>query len=243
VSHVLILGAKSDIGKAIASQYAAHGYSLYLAARNVTEMKSLAKDLEIRHQQEIELIEFDAENMGAHEELYQSLSPTPIGVICVVGYLGDQEKAQSDSEELNQITKVNYTGCASILSVAANQLEEIGEGFIVGVTSVAGDRGRKSNYFYGSSKAALTVFLSGLRNRLSDKGVTVLTVKPGFVNTKMTELLNLPKKLTAEPQDVAKSVFKAQQANKDVIYVKSIWRWIMLLIKIMPEMLFKKTSL
>jgi len=243
VSYVLLIGAKSDIGKAIASEYAKNGYDLYLAARDVSELEAFAKDLEIRYQHKTESIEFDILNMDLHQELYQNLSPQPSGVICVVGYLGDQHKAQINNSEFKQITDTNYTGCASILSVAANALETTGNGFIVAITSVAGERGRKANYIYGSAKAALSTFLSGLRNRLVKANVSVLTVKPGFVNTKMTQGLQLPNHLTAQPEEVAQYVYSAQQANKNIIYVKPIWRWIMMIIKCIPEFIFKKTSI
>jgi len=115
-------------------------------------------------------------------------------------------------------------------------MEQNKNGFIVGISSVASDRGRKTNYIYGSSKAAF----SGLRSRLYQSNVRVLTVKPGFVNTKMTQGLNLPKKLTAEPQDVAVDIFKAQQNKKDVIYTKAKWRLIMLIVKNIPDFIFEK---
>ena len=122
-------------------------------------------------------------------------------------------------------------------------LEKEKRGFIVGVSSVAGDRGRKANYIYGSAKAGFSAYLSGLRNRLYESGVHVLTVKPGFVNTKMTEGLDLPPKLTAQPEDVAKDIYRAQQKGKDVLYTKGIWRLVMLIIKYIPEFMFKKMSI
>lgn len=240
---VLILGGKSDIGQAIAQQYAEHGYSIYLAARHVDSATSFAKNLEIKYQCRVGLYEFDVEDFSQHKYFYSELDPKPMGVICAIGYLGDQEKGQNNSNELLKIVQTNYTGCASILSVAANYLEEQKSGFIVAISSVAGDRGRQSNYLYGSAKAALTCFLSGLRNRLFDKGIQVLTVKPGFVYTKMTEMLNLPSKLTSSKEELAKIVFKAQQRGDSVIYVKRIWWLIMLVISNIPEFIFKRTKL
>ena len=125
----------------------------------------------------------------------------------------------------------------------ASDFEQRKSGFIVGITSVAGDRGRKSNYLYGSAKAALTVYLSGLRNRLYESQVHVMTVKPGFVATKMTEDMDLPEKLTAQPDEVADDIFNSQQKNKNVIYTKWIWRWVMLVIKAIPEWKFKGMSI
>jgi short-subunit dehydrogenase len=138
---------------------------------------------------------------------------------------------------------VNYTGAISILNIVANDFEKERRGFIVGVSSVAGDRGRKANYIYGSAKAGFSAYLSGLRNRLNDSGVQVLTVKPGFVNTKMTEGLDLPPKLTASPSEVAEDIFNAQQKGRNILYTKPIWMVIMLIIKHIPEFIFKKMSI
>ena len=125
----------------------------------------------------------------------------------------------------------------------ANHYEKDEKGFIVGVSSVAGERGRKANYIYGSSKAGFTTYLSGLRNRLYKSNINVLTVKPGYIYTKMTEKLKLPSLLTAKPDEVAKLIFSSQKKKKNVIYIKSVWRLIMLLIRIIPEWKFKKMDL
>ena len=127
----------------------------------------------------------------------------------------------------------------SLFNIIANDFEKRKSGFIVGISSVAGDRGRKSNYLYGSAKAAFTAYLSGLRNRLYDAQVHVMTVKPGFVATKMTEDMDLPEKLTAQPDEVADDIYNAQQKNKNVFYTKWIWRWVMLIIRSIPEWKFK----
>ena len=156
-----------------------------------------------------------------------------------MGYLGNQEKAQVDFEEVQKIIDTNYTGIVSLFNIIANDFEKRRSGFIVGISSVAGDRGRKSNYIYGSAKAGLTAYLSGLRNRLYDAHVHVLTVKPGFVATKMTENMDLPKKLTAQPEKVARDIFNAQQKGKNVLYTKWMWKWVMMVIKMIPEWKFK----
>ena len=160
-----------------------------------------------------------------------------------MGYLGDQKAAVNDFNEAKKILDTNYTGVVSLLNIIANDYESLKSGWIVGISSVAGDRGRKSNYIYGSAKAALTAYLSGLRNRLFDCGVFVLTVKPGFVNTKMTKGLDLPLMLTSQPQEVATNIYKAQQKNKNVIYTKRIWKYVMLIIKFIPEWKFKKMNI
>ena len=243
MNYVLIIGAKSDIAKATAREYAKHGYDLYLAGRNINELQEFANDITIRTGQTVKLVELDILNYESHSTIYYQLEQKPLGVISAVGYLGDQEKAQSDFREAKKIIDTNYTGVVSLLDIIADDFQQRKSGFIVGISSVAGDRGRKSNYIYGSSKAALTAYLSGLRNRLHDAQVKVVTVKPGFVATKMTAGMDLPKMLTAQPEAVAKDIFKAQQKGKSVVYSKWIWRWMMLIICHIPECQFKKMSI
>ncbi len=243
MSYLLIIGAKSDIAKATAREYAKHGYDLYLAARNVNELEAFATDVNVRTQKIVKLVELDILNYQSHQVFYDSLDEKPLGVISAVGYLGEQEKAQSDFKEAQCIMDTNYTGVVSLFNIIANDFEKRRNGFMVGISSVAGERGRKSNYIYGSAKAALTAYLSGLRNRLYDAQVHVLTVKPGFVATKMTEDMDLPEKLTAQPEAVAEDIYKAQQKGKNVLYTKWIWRWVMFVIRMIPEWKFKGMSI
>ena len=243
MNYVLIIGAKSDIAKATAREYAKNGYDLYLAARNSSELEAFANDITVRIQRTVKLVELDILDYKSHQTLYDNLEEKPLGVISAIGYLGEQEKAQSDFTEAQQIMATNYTGVVSLFNIIANDFEDRRSGFMVGISSVAGDRGRKNNYVYGSAKAALTAYLSGLRNRLYDAQVHVMTVKPGFVATKMTEGMDLPEKLTAQPEEVAEDIYKAQQKNKNVLYTKWMWRWVMMMIKMIPEWKFKGMSL
>lgn len=243
MSYILIIGAKSDIAKAVARKYAQQGYDLYLAARNSSELVDFANDIAIRSQIRVKIIELNILDYDSHASFYQQISEKPLGVISAVGYLGDQIKSQVDFDEAKLIMDTNYSGVVSLLNIIANDFEQRRSGFIIAISSVAGDRGRKSNYSYGSAKAALTAYLSGLRNRLFDSQVHVMTVKPGFVATKMTEKMNLPEKLTAQPEHVAEQIYKAQHKNKDILYTKWIWYWIMLLIKAIPEWKFKRMSI
>lgn len=243
MSFVLVIGSQSDIGKAVARAYADEGYDLYLASRNARNSDDFASDIQIRTGQQAMCIELDILDFPTHQSCYDALDAKPVGVISVVGYLGDQKLAQSNFAESRKIIDTNYTGIVSFLNIVADDFESRGKGFIVGISSVAGDRGRKSNYVYGSSKAALSVYLSGLRNRLSRANVQVLTVKPGFVNTRMTANLDLPGALTVQPEDVATAIIKGQKRNRDVIYVHWIWRSVMLMIRCIPDFIFRKSSL
>jgi len=243
MSMVLIIGAKSDIAKAVARKYAEQGYDLFLAARGSDELAALASDIEIRSQRNVKYGELDILDFDSHQAFYDALEEKPVGVVSAVGYLGSQEKAQNDFAEAQRIVNTNYLGIVSLFDIIAADFESRGSGFLVGISSVAGDRGRKSNYIYGSAKAAFSAYLSGLRNRLYAAGVQVLTVKPGFVATSMTEGMDLPAKLTAQPEQVAADIFRAQQKGKSILYTKWIWRWIMLIIQHIPEWQFKRMSL
>lgn len=240
---VLILGAGSDIAVAIARKFAAAGYNMQLAARNPDKLTPLQSDLSIRFSVNSTLHTFDAEAPERHAAFFHDLPVKPDITICVFGYLGDQQLAETHWDECQRIITVNYTGAVSILNLVAAHYAEQGKGSIVGISSVAGERGRMSNYFYGSAKAGFSAYLSGLRNRLYHHGAHVLTVQPGFVYTRMTEGMPLPKPLTATPELVAQAVFKAVERKKDVIFVKGMWRWIMLIIRNIPESIFKKMKL
>ena len=243
MASVLILGAASDMAIAIARRFAAAGHSIQLAARNVSRLQSLQSDLSVRHQSQCTLHEFDALDFDSHQHFVNSLPSLPEITICVFGYLGENEVARKDWKEALKIIHTNFTGAVSILNVISNVYAAQKKGVIVGVSSVAGERGRQSNYIYGSAKAGFSAYLSGLRNRMYHEGVHVLTVQPGFVYTSMTEHLQLPALLTARPEDVGVAVYKSVMARKNIIYVKWFWRWIMLIIRCIPEFIFKKMKL
>lgn len=243
MSTVLILGATSDIGTAIAKKFASEKYNVQLAARNEEQLKPLQSDLHIRYGVQSSVHNFDAEKFETHKNFYDSLSPKPDVTVYVIGYMNENEKVVGDWSESFRTINANYTGAVSILNIIAGDYAARGAGTIAGISSVAGNRGRQSNYIYGSAKAAFTAYLSGLRNKLFHSKVHVATVLPGFVNTKMTEHLNLPKPLTAQPDEVAKGVYEAVRKKKDIVYVKWFWRWIMFIIGSIPEGMFKKRKL
>ncbi|MGX5819188.1 SDR family oxidoreductase [Chitinophaga lutea] len=240
---VLILGAGSDMAVAIAREYARAGYAVQLAARNPSQLHPLQQDIAIRHNVPVTLHAFDALDFSSHRAFYDGLPQRPDVVICVFGYLGDQAKGQRDWNEAARILHTNYTGAVSILNVAAEEMDARKSGMIIGISSVAGERGRMSNYLYGSAKAGFTAYLSGLRNRLFHTGVHVMSVQPGFVYTRMTENLTLPPLLTARPEQVAKDIFQAAGKKKNVLYTRWFWRYIMLIIRNIPEFIFKKLKL
>jgi decaprenylphospho-beta-D-erythro-pentofuranosid-2-ulose 2-reductase len=240
---VLIIGAASDMAAAIAQKFAAAGYDIQLAARRTERLQPLQSDLQIRHRiictmHELDIIQFDK-----HQSFWNSLQVKPDITISVVGYMNDNDKVIASGEETIKTIATNYTGPVSLLNIIAADYASRQQGVIVGISSVAGMRGRQSNYIYGSAKAGFTAYLSGLRNKLFHSKVHVMTVLPGFVYTKMTEHLNLPKLLTAQPADVANAVYKGVKKKKNRIFVKWFWRWIMLIITSIPESMFKKKKL
>lgn len=243
MATVLILGATSDMGRALAKKMASKGFDLQLAARKMDDLKTLRSDLKIRFNIRCSLHSFDATRIDSHPLFWNSLPAIPDISIVVFGHMDDNQLAINNQESFLNTIHVNYTGAASILNILSRTYKDQERGQIVGISSVAGDRGRGTNYIYGSAKAAFTAYLSGLRNELFPFGVHVLTVLPGFVYTKMTEDLKLPAPLTATPEEVAETIYIALQKKKNIIYVKWFWRWIMLIIRNIPEGLFKKLKL
>ena len=240
---VLLLGATSDIGFAIAKEFAAHQYNVQLAARNVSQLEAFQTDIRIRYGVDCTTHAFDAMDFSSHARFYESLVPKPDVTIYVIGYMNDNEKVTADWEESLRTINTNYSGAVSILNIIAADYATRKAGTIVGISSVAGNRGRQSNYIYGSAKAAFTAYLSGLRNKMYHSGVHVMTVLPGFVYTRMTEHLKLPAPLTAKPEEVGKAVYDGVRKKKDVIYVKWFWKYIMKIITSIPEPMFKKKKL
>jgi short-subunit dehydrogenase len=242
--NILILGGNSDVAYAVARQFASRDKAdITLASRNVELLVKKAKDIEIRHHNTVQAVSFDAMDTDSHQGFYDALDPKPDGVVLAFGVLGDQQKAQNDAREAGKIIHTNFTGAVSILEIAAADFERRGRGFIIGIGSVAGERGRQSNYFYGAAKGALGIYLSGLRNRLAKRRVHVITVLPGFIDTKMTSGLGLPALLTASTQQVADDIYKAYRKSANIVYTRWFWRWIMAVIKTIPEPLFKRLSL
>lgn len=240
---VLILGATSDIGRALAHEYAAAGANLQLAARDTDRLAQERDDLTARYGVAVGIHQLDVLDPSLDEQLIEELEPLPATTICVIGLMEPQSELQADASRSERVFQSNFNAPARLLGRIANAYEQRGSGTIIGVSSVAGDRGRATNYIYGSAKAGMTAWLSGLRNRLQGTGVRVMTVNPGFVRTRMTEGMDLPGALTASAEEVAAAIRKAQRAGKDVIYCRWMWRPIMSIIRAIPEPIFKRLSI
>ncbi|ADE15270.1 short-chain dehydrogenase/reductase SDR [Nitrosococcus halophilus Nc 4] len=242
---VLVLGATSAIARGTALALARRGHPLYLGGRDESELARIAADLNIRYQVEVGYGAVDATDYAVHRPFLERVVETMgglEGVVLALGYLGDPVTARTRFEEAEKIITVNFTGAVSLLGECANYLEGKGAGFIIGLSSVAGDRGRQSNYHYGAAKGGLSIFLQGLRNRLFPAGVRVLTVKPGFVDTAMT--FGSPGLFwVASPVKVGEQIVAALEHHRDVVYVPWFWRYMMFIIRIIPEPLFKRLKL
>lgn len=240
---VLILGARSDIGRAIARAFAAQGHPVQLAARDSASLEADRVDMEVRHRVPVTLHDYDALDLEGLGSFLDGLPALPGIAVCAVGLMGVQGESERDAGAAARVIRSNFEGPAMVLAELANRFEARGSGTLVGISSVAGERGRASNYVYGAAKAGFTAYLSGLRNRLAKRGVHVVTVLPGFVATRMTEGMDLPARLTAQPEEVAEAVVRAVGKTRDVIYVRPVWRAVMAVIRSLPEPVFKRTKL
>lgn len=244
MKSVLILGSNSDVGKACAYRFAQDGFNIMLASRNVDDsQKRLASDISIRYNVEVTPAYFNALEFSEHQKFYASLLVEPDVVISAFGMLGNQDQAIKNNAHAFEIINTNFLGNVSILNVIAEAMTAKGSGTIICISSVAGERGRQSNYIYGSSKAGLTTYLSGLRNRMTKKNVHVCTVIPGFIKSKMINGMNPPKVLTASPNDVAKAIWLGYVKKKNVVYSLALWYPVMMVIRNIPENLFKRLNL
>ena len=241
---LLLLGGTSDIGRATALRYAEAGWQVMLAARNVEEARRNADDIATRSAAPVSVHALDILRTHGFAAFIDGLPTLPDTVVSVIGELGEQPMAEADPGHAATVMRVNFEGPALLLGILANRFIARGSGTLVGVSSVAGDRGRASNYVYGAAKAGLTAFLSGLRNRLAPTGIRAVTVKPGFVRTRMTAGMKLPPLLTAEPAEVAAAIYRAAEGGRgDVIYVRWMWRYVMAIITLIPEPIFKRLRL
>ncbi|MEM8791660.1 MAG: SDR family oxidoreductase [Pseudomonadota bacterium] len=237
---VLILGARSDIALAIAHAFAGRGHPLMLALRSPNRLQAIVPDFEIRYGVEVTLHSYSATKLTGQAEFLDNLPQQPQIIVCAVGLMTDQEEAAGDPALAKQVVETNFLGPAVMLEVAAERMAATNEDCaIIGIGSVAGDRGRAKNYVYGAAKAGFAAWLSGLRQKYAATQLHVMTVKPGFVRTQMTAGMNLPGPVTVDPDAVAEDILKGLEKKHHVVYT-SVWRWIMTIICAIPEPIFKK---
>jgi short-subunit dehydrogenase len=242
---VLILGATSAIAQETSKLLAGDGDRLFLVARDAEHLEIVAGDLEIRSGLPVGRLVADLNDTERHAAIVDEAAHTLDGLDTVIvahGVLGDQQRCQASFAAAEQVLRTNFLSAVSILTLVAERFEAQGSGTIVGISSVAGDRARQSNYVYGTSKGALSLFLQGLRNRLHGRGVRVVTLKPGFVATPMTAHLDQGA-LFASPESVARGIRRAIRRSGGVVYLPWFWRIIMLIIRLIPEPIFKRMKL
>ncbi len=240
----IILGATSSMARAFARAVAEDGAGVLLAGRDMEDMSALAGDCRLRGAPVAEAIAFDARRPEGFAALIERLEQEEgeLNAAVFVGSMPEQSTIDADPALVDGTVTDSFTGPARFLQMLAPLMEARGGGTVVGVGSVAGDRGRLGNYVYGAAKAGFATYLSGLRNRLTRAGGHVVTVKPGFVDTAMT--WGLPGMfLVASPENVAEDILKAVRKKRNVIYTPFFWRFIMLIIIHVPEFIFKKMKI
>jgi short-subunit dehydrogenase len=242
---ILALGATSAIAEATLRIFAARGARFYLVARNPDKLHAVASDLRTRGAASVATHVMDLDDTTAHPAMLAAAAAN-LGVVEIAllahGVLGDQPEAEASYPAAEAILGTNFLAPVSMVTWLANYFESTRQGTLAVISSVAGDRGRKSNYVYGASKGALNIFLDGVRNRIDRSGVQVLTIKPGFVATPMTA--HLPKNaLFAQPSAVGRGIVAAIEKRRDVVYVPAFWALIMLMIRAVPRSIFKKLNL
>jgi len=239
---ILIVGANSAIAKATARIYAEQQFALYLLARDPAQLASQKADLELRGAHSVECAPFDANDFDSHKELIEK-ALSSLGHFDIVlishGSLPDQVACENSFNDAMAAFNVNALSVISLLNYVTNPMRIRGEGCIAVITSVAGDRGRQSNFVYGASKAMVSTYLQGLRGRLFPHNVSVVDIKPGFVDSPMTA--HLPKgALWAQPEQIAQSIVRAIAKKRSTIYAPGFWRVIMFIVRSIPEIIFKR---
>lgn len=242
---VLILGATSLIAQEVSKLLAAQHCRLFLVGRDRSKLAAIADDLKVRGAGVVGTAPADLTDAGSHEQILDEASLFLGGIdmaLIAHGLLGDQKTADESWGQTREILDVNFLSTVSLASRLANRFEAQGAGQLAVIGSVAGDRGKKSNYAYGAAKAGVDVFFQGLRHRLAPKGIQVLVIKPGFVDTPMTA--HLPKSpLFASASQVAGGIVRAIEQRKSVVYLPWFWRFVMAAIRVLPEPIFNKLSI
>ena len=242
---ILIIGATSAIAQETARCFARDGAELFLVGRSAEKLEAVQNDLKVRGAKRAETFVLDLSDLDRHQEMIQAAIETLDGLDMVLvahGTLGDQRLSQESVAKTLEEFTTNCTSVISLLTLLANYFEPRRRGCIAIISSVAGDRGRRSNYVYGAAKGALTIFLQGLRSRLTQSGVAVVTIKPGFVDTPMTASLKKGL-LFASSRRVGEGIYNAMKKGKEVVYLPWFWRYIMLIVRSIPEPIFKKMSI
>ncbi len=242
----IIIGATSAIAESVGRIWAAKGYQLFLVARNSQRLEDVAADLNVRGASAVKSFSMDLNSIDHHDQCLEAASAAfghIDGILIAHGTLPDQKACEQSFEMTLKEIETNALSVISLCTRIANQFEQVGRGDIVVISSVAGDRGRQSNYVYGAAKGMVSIYLEGLRNRLYKKNINVITVKPGFVDTPMTANFDKGGPLWATPDQIAAGIVNAVDKRRSIVYLPWFWWGIMMIIKHIPEMIFKRLSL
>jgi len=244
--NILIIGTTSGIAEAVARRYAEQGSRFFLVARNNNKLQAISTDLAARGAKDVQTFVIDANDSDLIPQMvdaaWQAFGTIDVALVAH-GTLSDQLRTEADIAYAIAEFRTNAESVIACLAALAQRFVPQGKGVIAVIGSVAGDRGRASNYLYGAAKAAIDTYASGLRARLFKSGVHVLTIKPGFVATSMTANLNLPERLTATPESVARDIQRAINKRRDVLYTPWFWNWIMLIIRWIPAAIINRMKL
>jgi len=252
-SSILVLGGKSELGLSIAKKFSSNNFNIILAGRNISSHVKIKDKLENEFGNKCKLIDFDVLNFNDHKRfIYEIISINkklsdfhgekkniPDVIVCVVGKMINKKNNKDPYDEIKEEMLTNYVAPSMLIELITNEIQNFNEcSNIIGVSSVAGERGRASNYFYGSAKSGFTQYLSGLRQKLNQRQIPVTTIIPGYIDTKMLENISAPKFLISSPEQVAELIFNSYKTNKEVVFTR-YWRYIMFAIKLIPEFIFK----
>ncbi|MBA54736.1 MAG: short-chain dehydrogenase [Pseudomonadales bacterium] len=242
----IVIGATSAIAESVCRLWAVRGYNLFLVGRSQDKLDMVAKDYQVRGAAGVHTQTLDVKDHGQHQSCWDAAMKamgTVDGILIAHGTLPDQKQCEASYDSAFDEINVNALSVISLCTLAANEFEKQNSGHIAVISSVAGDRGRQSNYVYGAAKGMVSIFLQGLRNRLFKSGVYVTTIKPGFVDTPMTAEFDKSGPLWASPDQVAAGIIRAIDKKRSVVYLPWFWLGVMLIIRSIPEIVFKRLSL
>jgi len=234
MSSILVIGGNSDIGYATAKVFAQNKYNIHLVSRNISELEIKKKEIESLYKVDCKITSINILNEENVNNFFSENLESPEIILITVGFM------EVDEKNYEKIASINYVSPMLFIEKSLTKYKTQKKlNTIIGISSVAGDRGKKKNSVYSSSKSAFSSYLDGLRQRLYLDGIRVMTVKPGFVKTKMTENLKLPKILISNVSHVGNKIFKAYKSKKNTLYVPRYWSIIMFIYKMIPETIFK----
>ena len=236
MAWIILVGANSDMAKAAAGHFAKNGYNLCLLTRNPKNLNYLVSSLSQSYGVKVISRYFEIEHFLEYQNCWVDLQPFPEGIIYFIGYLGENSLSISYSQ-IEKVYNLNCIYAVKMFNYFSLKFIEINRGSLIAVSSVSGERGKSMHYLYNSAKSALSIYLQGLRLKLMDKQIKVMDIRPGFVNTKFTEFYGIKAKMAVSPEYAGEKIFQAYKSSRGIVYIPWWWRWLMLVVKLIPERL------